>query len=318
MPVFGRIATDLPVAIKSASYPLELDDFGREIQFDSATAVNAELPSIDDAGNGYNVIIRNSGSGTLTILPDGLEKIDDESSALLSTGDWRWIRSDETEWKSVARSESGGALNSMQFITSDETWMRPSGVTKIKVTVVGGGGGGGGARSSQDMGSTGGGGGGAAIKIIDVSSIPSVDVTIGMGGSGGAAGEKDGSVGGDTEFGLLFSATGGDPGRYARSPATAITINGGIGLGGDLNIQGGGAGGFSRGSTGPRFSGGIGGSSILGGGGGSAVGDVVNGSAGGNYGGGGAGGMADLDVPADNKATGGDGADGVVVIESYS
>lgn len=62
------------------------------------------------------------------------------------------------------------------------TWTRPSGVTRIKVYVTGGGGGGGSHNSDDAQG--GGGAGGTAIKVMDVTSIPSVTVTVGAGGVG--------------------------------------------------------------------------------------------------------------------------------------
>ena len=51
-----------------------------------------------EAGNGYNVIIRNEGAGTLTIDPAGSETIDGQSTLALAQDEWDWIRSDGTTW----------------------------------------------------------------------------------------------------------------------------------------------------------------------------------------------------------------------------
>ena len=60
-------------------------------------------------------------------------------------------------------------FDSTQIFTSSGTWTKPSGITKVKVTVTGGGGGGGGHNSDDAHG--GGGAGGTAIETIDVSSV---------------------------------------------------------------------------------------------------------------------------------------------------
>lgn len=114
MPITERLAAELPATIKNADYNLIVDDVGREIQFDSAVAVNANLLPVSEAGNGYNVILRNIGSGNLTIDPHAGEMIDGATTKVLSTGQSIWIRSDATTWKSVAStgqgSGSGGAV----------------------------------------------------------------------------------------------------------------------------------------------------------------------------------------------------------------
>lgn len=118
MPITERVATDLPVTIKTSTYTLLPTDWGREIQFQNASAVSANLPPVADAGNGYNVVIRNIGTGTLTIDPAGSEQIDGGSTASLSAGDSLWIRADGTEWKSIASGGAGGGGTVTQVDTS--------------------------------------------------------------------------------------------------------------------------------------------------------------------------------------------------------
>lgn len=105
MPISERVAADIPVTIKTDSYSLLLADWGREIQFEKASAVSANLLPAGEAGNGYNVILRDVGAGALTIEPVLGEEIDGASSLVINTGDWRWIRSDGSGWKSIAASD---------------------------------------------------------------------------------------------------------------------------------------------------------------------------------------------------------------------
>jgi hypothetical protein len=115
----------------------------------------------------------------------------------------------------------------------------PAGVTKVKVTVVGGGGGSGGV--SGDGISSGGGGGGAAIEIVSgLTPGGTVAVTVGAGGTAGS-GAANGGTGGTSSFGAFCSATGGAGGFRGGQPTDYAV--GGVGTGGDINVNGGGAGG---------------------------------------------------------------------------
>ena len=125
-------------------------------------------------------------------------------------------------------------FKSWQIFTSSGTWTRPSGITFIRVYVTGGGGG-----SSETPGNNaddaggGGNGGGTSIKVIDVTSISSVTVTIGAGGAGNSSG--DGGNGGTSSFGSHCSATGGEG---AEHETNAYLKTPGAGSGGDLNLSG--------------------------------------------------------------------------------
>ena len=127
-------------------------------------------------------------------------------------------------------------LQSMQsFVGSGATggtftWTRPSGVTKVKVYVVGGGGGAQNVYSNQ-MAS--GGAGGLSIAVIDVSSISSVTVTLGAGGAGTDASGSRAGDGGTTSFGSYASATGGQGGVSTISP-----YDGGFGGIGTTSVTG--------------------------------------------------------------------------------
>jgi hypothetical protein len=141
----------------------------------------------------------------------------------------------------------------------------------IKMTILGGGGGGGGTNAGATPTPAGGGAGGAAIKYLSNLIIGgTLSVTVGLGGIGGGVANAGGVLGGlsSVASGTFPIATVSAAGGF---PATSPTIpgTGGIGSGGDLNLQG--NGGSSN----------IGGTSLLSpiGNGGSAAlnGDVVNG-----------------------------------------
>jgi hypothetical protein len=146
--------------------------------------------------------------------------------------------------------QSGTGDSSITFITQIQElaiYTPPTGVTKLKVVAVGPGGGGGGIQglnsSGYAGGSYGGGGGGTTIKWIS-SPLSSYYYSVGSGGSGGAAGTNAGSNGTNTYFDInSLIATGGGGGQPVTAnnglPTTFATAGvGGIGMGGDINIQG--------------------------------------------------------------------------------
>ena len=106
----------------------------------------------------------------------------------------------------------------VKFITANETFVVPSGISSVRVRVWGAGG-------HNPTGGTakgGGGGGGFAIKTITgLTSGSSIAVTVGT--SGGAS----------SSFGAYVSATGGSNSNTATGGA------GGSGVGGDINNTGG-------------------------------------------------------------------------------
>ena len=95
-----------------------------------------------------------------------------------------------------------------------------------------------------------GGGGGTSIKLLDVSSIASVTVTIGDGGNGGTAsttgGAAQGTTGGTSSFGTYATATGGVGGwggGYTGNAQSNQDIlgypgTGGTAADGDINLKG--------------------------------------------------------------------------------
>lgn len=197
----------------------------------------------------------------------------------------------------------GGGLKSTQVFEADGTWNRPAGINLIKVITLGAGGGGGGATTTEDGAS---GSAGAYSEIsIDVSAIPSVALLVGSGGSGGV-GFNDGADGGTSSFGTHTSCQGGFGGVSEDDGLAVTTGIPGAPVPSLGDIKSGGGAGSDSSSSGP------GGASFFGGGGLGGFGiDGSNGLALGS------GGGSARNSAVGNK-TGGDGADGIIIVEEYS
>lgn len=166
--------------------------------------------------------------------------------------------------------------------TSDDTFVAPTGVTKVYVSMVGGGGGG---KSSSDPANGGGGGSsGAWIMNFPLTVTPGNSYTADVG-AGGAA-DANGSV---STFGSLSVAggnkggttTGGAAvGGWSASTTTAGGYTGQGGAGGDRSGATGGAGGGSPFGAGGASEAAA--SANTGGGGGGGHGNSGNGFAGGS------------------------------------
>ncbi len=126
-----------------------------------------------------------------------------------------------------------------QVFTSSGTFTVPSGITAVKVTVLGGGGGGGSARTPTCGVSRGGGGGGGGLAIKFVTGLTpggTVSVTVGGGGAGGTP-NNAGSTGGTSSFGAYCSATGGGGGGNGFNGTGSVGALG-SGSSGDINLSG--------------------------------------------------------------------------------
>lgn len=159
------------------------------------------------------------------------------------------------------------------------TWTVPTGVSSIQYFMVGGGGGGGGADPTTASWFGGGGGGaGGAVATSTLSVIPGLDIslTVGTGGSAGAAGTSglNGSSTTLTYNGSTITARygeggGGSTGTYAQDDMSGDGGGNGTYLGGASVWDGGGGGGGSGTNGNPGVD--IGGQGGTGGAGGNAT-----------------------------------------------
>jgi len=140
-------------------------------------------------------------------------------------------------YNALAVNSSGNGYNwvpygvyGIQVFTSSSTWNRPSFVRYIKVQLVGAGGGGSGHGES-------GGAGGYSERILNVTGISSVSVSVAGGDSGSSFYSGAGAQGGGTSFGPYLSASGGYGANQNTQHCGGLP---GVGSGGDINVYGGG------------------------------------------------------------------------------
>lgn len=197
-----------------------------------------------------------------------------------------------------------------QVFTASGTFTVPAGVTKVKVRLVGAGAGGGATAGADTVGAPGG-SGGYSEGLVDLTGVGTVTVTIGTAGTGGVAGGAAATNGGATTFGAYMTGNGGNAG------GTGGTASGGS----DLNLTG-----YYSPTASLRLSGtgsttnvgrvsAEGAPSYFGPGGGQASADIggnAAGNAGQAYGSGGSGAASGS---AGGNNNGGNGKDGVCIIE---
>jgi hypothetical protein len=218
-----------------------------------------------------------------------------------------------------------GGFQNMVVLTSGSgaTGTIPTGISKIKVTMIGGGGaGGGGAAAIGDAGA-GGGSGAMSIAYLVSASLSGATYTYTVGTAGAGASGAVGGNGGASSFSVLsntFTAPGGTGGALGAAVSTPYAGGAG-GTAGSVTAGAytstqflvGTAGGFSWGTAAAGTCvGGMGGSGLFGQGAGrGAVGATVATAATANTGAGG-GGSASTTAAA---TTGGNGGSGVIIIE---
>jgi hypothetical protein len=182
-----------------------------------------------DATTGLSGAVPIANLPTITVAKGGtgLTAVGTSGNVLTSNG---------SAWVSSAPASGGGGRG--QVFTSSGTFTVPTGVTGVKVTVIGGGGGGGNATKTSTSGNPsvggGGGGGGCAIEYVTgLTGGSTVAVTVGAGGTAAGAG-------GTSSFGAYCSGTGGAAGGSVSGAGLfGAGGAGGTGSGGNLNLSGG-------------------------------------------------------------------------------
>jgi hypothetical protein len=144
---------------------------------------------------------------------------------------------------------SDTGIRRMVVFTGSGTYTKTAGARYALVQVQGPGGG---ASGHGESGAA----GGYAERLVDISGVSTVSVTINGGGGGTYYSGPGGNAGGSCSFGPYVSASGGHGANRHNQHNGGLP---GVGSGGDLNIYGGAGGGHEQRSSG------MGGSSFFGG-----------------------------------------------------
>lgn len=191
-----------------------------------ATDVTGTLPVVS-GGTGAatlaanNVLLGNGTSALQAVAPGA------SGNVLTSNG---------TTWQSTALSLG---LNATVYTSGSGNFTIPTGVTKLKVTVVGGGGGS--AGSVEDSTGGAGGGGGTAVKwLTGMTSGNTLAYSVGTGGAAGTSAPGNGGAGNPSTVSsgtqVITTLTGGGGGAGLAGGGGGA---GGGATNGDLNVPGG-------------------------------------------------------------------------------
>lgn len=280
------------------------------------------LTGLTGGAAGRIVLLENVGANAITLTHDATSTAANRFFCpanvdfSLAAGASVWLQYDSTSsrWRVVAPFTSALFTNQLVY-TSSNSWVVPSGITKIFYELWGAGAGGGGS-SGAGMGS-GGGAGAYACGYKTVTPGETITITVGANGTGGNTSGTNGTNGGNTSIAGISgtnTANGGSLGTGAtgfanlQGGAGGTTSGVGYGINGQPGFDGQAISGFSNGTPNrpnggdcPRGGGGGKGGQTNGG-----SSPVIAGSAGVAPGGGGGGG--------NGGGAGGNGASGCVVI----
>jgi hypothetical protein len=244
--VYWHVLTETPMLITSTllstDYNLTADDNNKHIDFFNSSADQSlYLCPAEDFKNKH-VYVSATGSKDIYIIAYGVEKIvgpraltgdshyqlfyDNKDAVMLhSDGDY-WRILSET-YRYVAPSLDPISLYQVIYgLPGTYTYTKSSAAQSLIVECYGGGGGGH-ACDGMNIGFPGAGGGYCCLFITDASSISSVTVTVGDGGSAGAyIGPATGGNGGTSSFGSYCSATGGEGGTGYTYPTIYNSVGG--------------------------------------------------------------------------------------------
>ena len=206
------------------------------------------VTGLQGGADGRVLVLHNVGSNNIVLKDDSASSTAGNRFALsaditLGVDQAAVLQYDSTSsrWRCFAlpAASSSSGLVGVTTFSSNGTWTKPGGCTKIVAMAVGGGGAGGGASGASTVESWGDGGKAGAVNWgYTASPEASYAITIGAGGTGvSGANGNDGST---TSVGALLSASGGRGGDTFQ-PLAVSTMTTYVGGGGQSCLSSGGA-----------------------------------------------------------------------------
>jgi hypothetical protein len=195
------VSTAVPYSGRTSNTILGATDRNYLVDITSGTFTQT-FSAASTLGSGWWLYLRNSGTGDITLDPNGAETIDGLTTFIMYPGEVRLIQCDGTALRSFVIESFVRTFN------ASGTFTKPPGYSQFGVRAWSGGG------SGQKSGATntqanGGGGGGCGDFILLASTVGTTEtVTIGAGGAA-VTGIATGNLGGNTTLGALLTVFAG-------------------------------------------------------------------------------------------------------------
>jgi len=225
---------------RTSNTVLEAGNMGTLIDVTGASTFTQTFTAAATLGSGWFVFYRNSGTGDVTLDPDGEETIDGVISFIMYPGECRLIQCDGSGFYTIV------IQSFLKKFTTTASFYVPPRYKTCGVICIGAGGGGGGGRRNDAAEKKGGagGGGGCYTRRDHVGSLTvgtAITCTVGAGGTPGAGSTTNngattsGGVGGTSAFGTFVVAYGGGGGYGQTAGSTGGAGGGYLGAGGNSN-----------------------------------------------------------------------------------
>ncbi len=205
---------------RTSNTVLDVADAGNLIDITSGTFAQT-FAACATLGNGWQIKIKNSGTGDITLTPNGGEQIDGLSSFVMYPNETRIVYCDGTTLRSIV-------IRPFKRVwTISGNFINPPGYVEIGGKLVGSGNSG---QRTNNVATASAGGGGAGAFPVDLPSSAfgaygsSTAITIGAGGLA-VTGVANGNLGGNTSIGSLLTIFNASLWRSGGSIRLNLTSN---------------------------------------------------------------------------------------------